>query len=79
MQSRWEKSSSRPFMLTGQAALLVAILPGCATEETSPVSSNTEPPPPFVEVAQSHGLVFTLHSGHHDEHFVPQITVGGGG
>lgn len=77
MKSRSEKHTSRPLIPIGHAALLIAFLTGCATEETSPVTPPAESPPPFVEVAQTRGLIFTHHSGHQAEHFLPEITAGG--
>ena len=57
--------------------LLFAVLSGCGTDEESPITPPAAPPPPFIEVAQTHGLNFTYHSGHEIEHYLPEITAGG--
>ncbi len=55
------------------------LLTACGSDERSPETTGLEPvaPAPFVETAQARGLVFTHHSGHHDQYLNPEITAGG--
>ncbi len=55
------------------------LLTACGSDERLPEVTGLEPvaPAPFVEVAQTRGLIFTQHSGHQDLYFNPEITAGG--
>ncbi|MCH8211069.1 MAG: CRTAC1 family protein [Planctomycetes bacterium] len=68
------------FSLHAVCFVIVALLlTACGSDERSPEVTGLEPvaPAPFVEVAQTRGLIFTQHSGHQDQYFSPEIIAGG--
>ena len=60
-------------------AIAGLLLTACGSDERSPETTGLEPvaPAPFVEVAQTRGLIFTQDSGHQDQYLNPEITAGG--